>query len=153
MQSESLPSFNNDLYVLSGNTCTLNKRRTHLIGTSLHRNHFHLFNGDASVFTLTRDMHGRAENKKVLQYLQDFGRGTQQIRTAVHGFADRYLATRSGYLVLTSAKIRTIFETAKRLVDFFLKNYVSGFFILFIAENSLSFKGTDIVRCPHYSSS
>ena len=23
--------------------------------------------------------------------------GTQQIRTAVHGFADRYLATRSGY--------------------------------------------------------
>ena len=24
-------------------------------------------------------------------------RGTQQIRTAVHGFADRYLATRSGY--------------------------------------------------------
>ena len=27
-------------------------------------------------------------------------RGTQQIRTAVHGFADRYLATRSGYPVL-----------------------------------------------------
>ena len=25
--------------------------------------------------------------------------GTQQIRTAVHGFADRYLATRSGYQI------------------------------------------------------
>ena len=42
--SESQPLFNNDLYV-SGNACTLNKRRTHLIGTSLHRNHFRPFNG------------------------------------------------------------------------------------------------------------
>ena len=42
--SESQPSFNNDLHVF-GNTRTLNKRRTHLIGTSLHRNHFRTFIG------------------------------------------------------------------------------------------------------------
>lgn len=41
--------------------------------------------------------------------------GTQQIRTAVHGFADRYLATRSGYrcCLFASAKLKLYFHSTK----------------------------------------
>ena len=39
-----------------------------------------------------------------------FSGGSQQIRTAVDGFADRYLATRSGHHFVFACKGTTFFE-------------------------------------------
>ena len=48
--------------------------------------------------------------------------GTQQIRTAVHGFADRYLATRSGYrcCLFASAKLKLYFHSTKLFSEKYL---------------------------------
>lgn len=48
-------------------------------------------------------------------------RGTKQNRTAVDGFADRYLTTRPWYhFVFATAKVRMFFESTKLLHQFFL---------------------------------
>lgn len=55
---------------------------------------------------------GRSSEKRPCAILKIW-RGTNQIRTGVDGFADRYLTTRTWYLVFCDAKLLTISDITK----------------------------------------